>query len=72
MKRRTLNPEISPEIWLGKAEDVALYAGNSGCSEKTSCKHHPGVIDGIEQQEGGRVTRRARGLLGEKSEAPRV
>lgn len=59
MKRQTLNPVVSPEIvTLGKAESLAIDAGKRDSSGKTRCCFRPGVADGIEQQEGGGLTRR--------------
>lgn len=65
VKRETLNPVVSPEIVsLGKAESLALDAGNRDSSVKTSCCLHPGVADGIERQGRRRINQAEHMALG--------
>lgn len=65
VKRWTLNPVVSPEIvFVGKAESLALDAGNRDSSAKTRCYLHPGVADGIEQQGRRRINQAGHRALG--------
>ena len=50
MKRKTLNPVVSPERKVGLAQALAMDAGNRDRIAKTRDGSHPGVADGIEQQ----------------------
>ncbi len=50
VKRRTLNPVISPEMkQVGKAEAFSRAASYREQRARTSAALQPGVVDGIEQ-----------------------
>ena len=50
VKRRTLNPVVSPEMkQVGMAEALSGAASNRERRAKTSAALRPGVADGIEQ-----------------------
>lgn len=50
VKRKTLNPVVSPEMkQVGTAEALSGAASNRERRTKTSAAPRPGVADGIEQ-----------------------
>jgi hypothetical protein len=50
VKRRTLNPVVSPERkQVGQAEALSRAASHREQGVRTRAALHPGVVDGIEQ-----------------------